>query len=435
MTCRILFWNIYGFNNIFDLSNAPLTNDILCFSETWLCHSRFSHCSLARVYNFVDFKASRDFSRGHASGGLCVAIPKCYKILEVIRSEFRWIFVRVQIYDCCVIVGNLYILPGTELSTLASSLSDLSQLLGEISLKYPQDILILGGDFNCATGVLNEVEPAVIPPRSPFYATRTSLDHLPKDRGEILVSCLEDNGLLILNGRSPSDRPAAFTHIPFQSKFAESVIDYICVHSNSLCVCTDFYVEPLSSHSDHLPIVLELSLTPNSPVLSQIHIPQYNPYKWKNNSALTYQENMRISHRTMWNPNASINECYNNLNSAMVESIQKTKLLNNSCVNAPPIRRQEWFDDDCKRIQSSMLLALHQWQKSKTPQHKAAYQKLRASSKKYFECKKITFENNLRLQLQDVHDSASFWRVINKYRRAAKCSNEIKKELREDVLR
>jgi hypothetical protein len=65
---------------------------------------------------------------------------------------------------------------------------------------------------------------------------------------------LDDEGFLILNGRTQGDEGGSLT---FYGGMGESVIDYACVSMNAIDVVGDFRVD-VCDHSDHMPIVVEL---------------------------------------------------------------------------------------------------------------------------------------------------------------------------------
>ncbi|CAG7724354.1 unnamed protein product, partial [Allacma fusca] len=74
------------------------------------------------------------------------------------------------------------------------------------------------------------------------------MDLTKSKRGELLVKMCEEADLILLNGRSTSDRPAVFTYVGLQG---ESVIDLIWVNERCGRLIEDlsFRNSALSSHA------------------------------------------------------------------------------------------------------------------------------------------------------------------------------------------
>ena len=122
--------------------------------------------------------------------------------------------------------------------------------LNEILILHPNDIILIGGDFNCRIAACNQL-PIDIPIDSyNFSLSRSTLDDYKCARGELLTNCMEKNNYVVLNRRSKRDSPAYFAYIGSKGL---SVIDLIWCSASLLDEVDDFCVCDLASRSDHLP--------------------------------------------------------------------------------------------------------------------------------------------------------------------------------------
>lgn len=85
---------------------------------------------------------------------------------------------------------------------------------------------------------------------SRFTHTRQSMDECLNREGRLLIEAMEDMGLIVLNGRSRSDRSGDKTSI---SAVGSGTIDYIWTNDRGLHCLTDFRILRCGI-SDHLPV-------------------------------------------------------------------------------------------------------------------------------------------------------------------------------------
>ena len=104
---------------------------------------------------------------------------------------------------------------------------------------------------------------------------------------------MEENGLLVLNGRSPGDESGRFT---FANNNGASVIDYVWVDIPHIDFVWDFEVLYDVTPSDHFPIRLDIDIPPSvTPGLVTPETQQSEPVrslKWKQDKALEYSTGM-----------------------------------------------------------------------------------------------------------------------------------------------
>lgn len=127
----------------------------------------------------------------------------------------------------------------------------------DILEQYPNFLFYIEGDFNARCGILNDGDELLFE-QTNLFASRKSLDKTTNIKGKNLCSIMENQGLLAINGRSQSDRPANFTDI---SAIGKSTMDFLWCHNQSLQNMKDFSVLNFIHLSDHLPIQLSLYKT------------------------------------------------------------------------------------------------------------------------------------------------------------------------------
>lgn len=150
---------------------------------------------------------------------------------------------------------------------------------------------------------------------------RISLDTNNNDRGKLLNLKLEQQGLYILNGRTPGDIPGCHTFIRGQSK---TVIDYFCTNAGNLDQINKLKILDSTAGADHFPI--ELTMT----VKGDLHniperktIQKTSGLKWKEDEKENYQHEI-----IDWTQNiATSNENGNELSRKLQKKIKHTAVL------------------------------------------------------------------------------------------------------------
>lgn len=132
----------------------------------------------------------------------------------------------------------------------------MSDILGEIEdlmiifrQKYGEFGLIISGDFNARVAEGGDLNNFSI--ETTFNSNRNSFDKMVDPRGKCLLDFVNNNDLIILNGRSRGDKMGKFTHI---STNGNSVIDYCICNIEALLMITDFQVKQIETGSDHFPL-------------------------------------------------------------------------------------------------------------------------------------------------------------------------------------
>ena len=138
--------------------------------------------------------------------------------------------------------------------------------------------MMLIGDFNARTGLLNDLEHGGNRYTNTEYInsqisrTRRNFDSLINFSGQKLIELCKSNNLYILNGRKEGDALGRFTY--YNTKQAHSTIDYAISSYDLFQKISHFIVKPESYLSDHCQIVTWFEIDKQNKDNRQ----------WKNNS-------------------------------------------------------------------------------------------------------------------------------------------------------
>lgn len=258
-TLRLTFWNINGFKNLYHYT-PPSIPDILALTETWLQYPITSYPSSFHEFLSITVEAKKDhFSNpGRASGGLALCYHNSLEA-EIINTSDCWIFAKFERKSTSpmptkFVVGLIYLKPalGQNLGPIITELQQTLEMVDNIRLNEP---LYIGGDFNAWIGS-DCTYPDELLEGTVFSSVRTITESTENQRGISISNFMIENGLLLLNGRSPGDTPARVTYV---GPRGNSAIDFVFSDLLNLHLIHDFSVEQSVLPSDHLPVTLELS--------------------------------------------------------------------------------------------------------------------------------------------------------------------------------
>lgn len=132
-----------------------------------------------------------------------------YSSEDLFRNK-ECIFVKFVSGKFKFIIGFIYTPPT---SNFDSFLSTLSFQIDRISSRFSDLPIYLGGDFNSRMENLNQLFNEIILNNRYISEERCTLDSKSDRRGEELLFLLENNGFILVNGRSRSDCPANYTFL------------------------------------------------------------------------------------------------------------------------------------------------------------------------------------------------------------------------------
>ena len=222
--------------------------DIVIIAETWMDTLPNFNDTLKSKFSIIYSKACRTSGRGRLSGGL---IMFCSNRFELICLDIckHWIFVRISLNNCSLVLGGLYLSPSDDARRLFDDLS-------EFLVSVDSDRLLIMSDLNSRIGEGNRIDEMILSGCS-VSASRTSRDKTLNTIGLACLGFLSACGLLVLNGRTVSDAPANFTFVGHNGK---SVIDLMLINLTLADFVVDSGILDVGNCSQHFPYFVDLSL-------------------------------------------------------------------------------------------------------------------------------------------------------------------------------
>lgn len=150
---------------------------------------------------------------------------------------------------------NVYLRPTDFITDLGLLVSYLPETLPGF-----EGVVIVGGDFNGRIESQNQL-PVEFVENSFFAWSRNNKDNVSNKNGQILCHELESLGLVVLNGRSPSDPRGEYT---FVNSNGARTVDLIWTNHSGLSFFLDFSVMT-PNLSDHSPVSVSCYLTTSRP--------------------------------------------------------------------------------------------------------------------------------------------------------------------------
>ena len=255
---NILFWNIQGFSNIYQIDNSCkhlLSYSIaLCILETWLSSNIEEPPQFIKNHKIIQCMAVKEKCKGRARGGLILFLHPCIDQFEIINSSSHWIVVKMKIKLETLIIGLLYLKPDLDTE---ETFENLKFLINETSAKFPYLPIIYGEDWNSHIGEMNQSTKEVFD-GSNLNEHRKTMKLKTNKKGKLLMEIMEMNNCYVLNGRSCSDTPAHYTFI---NTLGQSIIDLIWANYVAISLIKDFKIIRHTEHSDRLICTVTLPST------------------------------------------------------------------------------------------------------------------------------------------------------------------------------
>ncbi|KAI5739760.1 hypothetical protein M8J77_023172 [Diaphorina citri] len=159
------------------------------------------------------------------------------------------------------------------------ALNLLRSVLDELCVDHNNTII--GGDFNGRISDQNYLDGELAEEWG-MLSFRISLDEVANRRGEMLVECMEEYGLVVLNGRTKGDIPGQFTYI---SQAGKSSVDLIWCHLELCKWVLELRVSDCILSSDHLPVTayMDIECAGTSVTNSEAATVKISRYKWTEN--------------------------------------------------------------------------------------------------------------------------------------------------------
>uniref|UniRef100_A0A146LJ44 Putative RNA-directed DNA polymerase from transposon X-element n=1 Tax=Lygus hesperus TaxID=30085 RepID=A0A146LJ44_LYGHE len=425
---KICFWNLNG--KLLALSNEPdiLEYDVVCLTETWHEDDNIPTPSTLADYSSFSSKALRDSSRGHASGGILIYVKKelatSCSIFDVTRF---WIILKISLPGAVLALGTFYLSPALDDEFCIDLLRDPLQ---DISNCMPAETLwVLGGDWNARMGSLGDHDWNLVG-GSNLQSCRLSTDEVVNRRGRLLDELCDEFGLIVCNGRSPSDTPANYTYI---GGGGASVIDLVMISFNGIDSFVDLAVEDFSHTSDHLPcsLTLRMESTPGDDgMIGGSSQPQpFRFYRVKEKDLMEkFKAELGNNEPTQIADHPTSDSLYRAFVGSVEEAGRSSGLMGFGAVGSggPSSYHQPWYTGECRSAKYLARKTYRKFRRMGYPddmraeylRHKKEYNQLK---------NKLSQEHAKRNRdaLCDCRNPGEFWAAVRRLKRRRRNENPI----------
>ncbi len=404
------FYNIEGYRRIHLIQPLDLEiicqNHFVCLYETW-CEKELQLTAF-NSFNKIESKACRKYLVGRSSGGIVIYYKQeSVTLVKILKIHNNYISVRFKFKDTYIILVAAYI-SKAACDTIITS--DLSLHLNELEMKFTNDILVLGGDFNGRVAELDNGAVKYVSNWGRNESTRSSLDLSSDDRGKKLLEIAEDNNLILLNGRTNDDIPAQFT---FAGHNGQSTIDLAFIRSNYVHKCLSLKTLPLE-YSTHFPIQLKINIH------DKIKCTETTKLVWKNDKLDEYQTKIceLLKLQSTYSYDGFCEIIY-----TAASACGMLKKVKHKTYNSKP-----WFDYECleKRV-----LVKNTLKQARYRHTNIAWKDYNVAKKNYLDIlrkKKYAYEMSIRDNLNKCRNSGNFWSAVKRYRNKSQHANIVSEE-------
>ena len=452
---NILSWNIQGLNTrlkptllsnssskleITSIRNYLNNYDIVFLQETWLKEKKLN------FKDYVTFSSIEKVTSKRGHGGISVLIKQNLENkINFIKSQSQniiWCKLNKNKFglNSDIFIGNIYLPPLRSQKKTAEDV--ISTLESEIQKYSKEGQIILLGDFNARTGLLNDfIEHDFIDSTNTndVLDIYTTDNHFPKrnnsdikinELGEKLLKMCISNRLRILNGRKTGDLDGKMTS--YQSS-GTSTIDYGIVNEAYWDQIISFQVENLTYYSDHCPISLKLK-TPsfienkNTRIKVNSKTKCITRFIWKQTSAEDFQTALNTEHLTSmmkrFSENGNTESSCNQVHefNEIIKEAAKLSLKRKSFKTVKQTKTKKWFDSDCSNIKKQLKKITKQLNNStNNTDHnlRNTFFRIKKQYKKIVRKKHREYKNKLFQEMQslDPKCKGAFWTLINELKK------------------
>ena len=274
------------------------------------------------------------------------------------------------------------------------------------------DFICIMGDLNARVATSNLINLPIIDDNEINYYLNLAIKRNSKDkklnsRGRKLLEILDENALLIVNGRTSKD----IGQYTFISPLGCSTVDL------GIISLPNSYInfETLNfTGSDHLPILLTVSLDTcnHTPPTTLINLTSKDLLKLKWNPAKLdlYVESFTNPEQDTKDTN-NMQETLKNIIHHAAEKAGMTHYYTNQSNNNQP-----WFDNNCRILKELIYSYLKAFKKYSTMSYLVKYTETQRSYKNLIKTKKQQYITYLNTEILKSKNPSTFWTAINKFR-------------------
>ncbi|XP_044589182.1 uncharacterized protein LOC123268266 [Cotesia glomerata] len=226
------------------------------------------------------------------------------------------------------------------------------------------------------------------------------------------------NGLILLNGRTPSDSPAQHT---FCSSAGKSVIDLVWANLTGIHLINDLQILPEGTLSDHFAVEVTLNISLASPPVSHSTISSLSPPKlrWNPQAQEAYTSNMLMSQnlKTTYET-ATTDFLHTNLVTAITAAAKELEMITKNKQNILQANSNKpWFDKDCRDAKKKLNRALKTAKAANfnLPETNE-YLKDKKTYKELISAKLKSYKLTVVQRFSDISNTTQFWRTYNSFK-------------------
>ena len=448
---KVMVWNIHGLGDKLkdaDFLKYIASYDLIIFLETMKLDR---YCPDTGQFAYKHFQRKYQHPRARKPAGGVGVLIKSNLVSEgtikiVKNSDFTvWIKIKQNTSESDLYLGGVYIPPLDSSSTISSFQNNdaFNLIQEEISHFKQKGSIALCGDFNARTGQLIDYTTTDGNDAIDIISFDTE-DSLPKyDRysddlksnryGKELIELCKSCNMRIMNGFYQNDRnTGAFT---CYTPCGKSLIDYLICDKSFYESLGSFDLEPLSTNSDHRPLVFSVKIHSTKKSWSYLQTPvrnktsRYYKYMYDHNSLASLKESLtNVGGIELHDKfidgivsDSGVNEVVNSVYELLETAISAncSKKYQKSLKNSFPSNK--WFDEECKRLKR----LANDYAKHKDlniEDNLAQYISLKKSYKATVQRKKREYQSKLRNELDNLElkNSVDYWKHWDKLKNSNK---------------
>lgn len=226
---------------------------------------------------------------------------------------------------------------------------------------------------------------------------------------------MEEQGYVVINGRTAGDTPALYTFINSQGN--KSIIDLAWTNLNGINLIRDLKVSDFVLKSDHLPVMVEINSVERAASQRRVTKKDTNQKKimWNNSNQLDYTDRIKTTSPPIIN-HLQINEAQQQFSAALRE-IAKNSKMEPTQNNKKPRSENPWYDSHCMNLKKDAAKAFTSYTKAGYDVQKFhEYKDKKKAYNALIKNNKTKYYDDLKTKISSIKSSKEFWDTINRFR-------------------
>lgn len=338
--------------------------------------------------------ATRSSIHGRASGGCLYGVSKNVSKLGIKHTFKRENYVdtiELKIKDVVIAIVPLYI-------NGKNWVNEFNVIKKHFTEKDDVTSIIIG-DLNARIGNSEQIVEDIYKSQCVLSDKRSSKDSVINSKGKNILEFCNNNGLVVLNGITKSDKDGNFTYI---SNSGDSVIDICAISQDCLYMVQDFMVES-QIWADHMPIVLYLNIPQYENVVDKINLLPKLIWNEKNTAQYRQCIDTNLAKLKSTSQVISVDDLINVIKESSKQPSYKPRNI---------AAKSKWFDNKCRQARRKSFHWLRKYKKSDNPRHKVKYAEANRKFKVICENSKENYYKQLEKRISNVNDSKEFWKLV-----------------------